>query len=87
MAISIQSLALSENLIFIISSIFKTMAIFIWCVALFRVFILLIKWYSSKNQNKQRINLKLVPLFDNLGKIVIFLDILVSSTVSKLAPG
>ena len=33
----------------------------------------MIKWYSSKNQNKQRINLKLVPLFDNLGKIVIFL--------------
>ena len=72
-AISIQSLALSENIIFIISSIFKTMAIFIWCIALFKVFILLVKWYSSKNKNKQNINLKLLPLFDNLGKIVIFL--------------
>ena len=72
-AISVKNLALNENIIFVISSIFKTIAIFIWGIALFKIFILLINWYSSKNGNKQSVNLKLLPLFDNLGKIVIFL--------------
>ena len=72
-AISIQSLALNQNIIFVFSGILKTMAIFIWCVALFKIFILLINWYSSKNGDKKNVNLKLLPLFDNLGKIVIFL--------------
>ena len=71
-AISIQSLALNQNIIFVFSGILKTMAIFIWCVALFKIFILLINWYSSKDGEKN-VNLKLLPLFDNLGKIVIFL--------------
>ena len=72
-AISIKSLGFSETIIFIFSGILKTIAIFIWCMALFKIFFLLINLYSSNNKNKNNINLKLLPLFDNLGKIIIFL--------------
>jgi len=72
-AISIKSLGLNQGAIFVFSSLLKTMAIFIWCIALFKIFILLINWYSSQNSNKKNVNLKLLPLFDNLGKIIIFL--------------
>ena len=72
-AISIKSLGFSETIIFIFSGLLKTIAIFIWCMALFKIFILLINLYSSNNKNKNNINLKLLPLFDNLGKIIIFL--------------
>ena len=50
----------------------KTLAILIWAKALFKVFLLFFNWYSSKSNNNN-VKSKLLPLFDNMGKIVIFL--------------
>ena len=71
-SVSIDNLSLNQNAIFIITGILKTFAILLWGKALFRVFILLFDWYSSKN-NQDNMKLKLLPLFDNIGKILIFL--------------
>tara|TARA_B110000014_G_scaffold216456_1_gene170572 strand:+ start:774 stop:1838 length:1065 start_codon:yes stop_codon:yes gene_type:complete len=71
-SVSIDHLSLNQNIIFIITGILKTFAILLWGKALFRVFILLFDWYSSKN-NQDNVKLKLLPLFDNIGKILIFL--------------
>ena len=71
-SISIDNINFSQNTIFIITGFLKTFAIVIWAKALFRVFILLFDWYSSKN-NQNDMKLKLLPLFDNIGKILIFL--------------
>ena len=71
-SISIESLGLSDRLLFICSALLKTSAIFIWSLALFKIFMLLINWSSSKHNDSKVINLKLLPLFDNIGKIAIF---------------
>ena len=70
-SISVDNLNLSENIIFIIIGLLKTLIILFWSRALFKTFILLFDWYSSKTDNN--VKQKLLPLFDNIGKIVIFL--------------
>ena len=70
-SISIDNLNLSQNIIFIVTGLLKTFIILFWAKALFKVFILLFDWYSSKSNNNVKI--KLLPLFDNVGKILIFL--------------
>ena len=71
LSISVENLGFSDNLIFFITAIMKTLAILIWAKALFKVFIILFNWYSSKSNSD--VKLKLLPLFDNVGKIIIFL--------------
>ena len=63
---------LSENIIFIITASLKTISILIWSIAIFKIFMLLIKWYTSGSDNSKLINSKLLPLFDNISKIIIF---------------
>ena len=72
--LSIKSLLLSDKFIFIISALLKSYAIIIWSIALLKIFLLLIDWYSSKSKSSKTVNLKLLPLFDNIGKIIIFLS-------------
>ncbi len=71
-SISIKNFYLSQNIIFVITAALKTISILLWSVALFKIFILLINWSVSKSTNSKLINSKLLPLFDNLSKIVIF---------------
>ena len=59
------------NIIFVITGLLKTLAILIWAKAIFNIFLLLFNWYSSKSNST--VKRKLLPLFDNVGKIVIFL--------------
>ena len=74
---SVVNLNLSENIIFIITGILKTLAILIWAKALFKTFLLLFNWYynktAEKNNTDKSVKHKLLPLFDNVGKIIIFL--------------
>ena len=70
-SISIDNLQLSQNIIFIISGVLKTFIILFWAKALFKSFTLLFNWYSLKNSSN--VKQKLLPLFDNIGKIIIFL--------------
>ena len=53
--------------------ILKTFIIVMWSVALFKSFIILIGWSSKKKDQLPFIQAKTLPLFENLGKIVIFL--------------
>ena len=71
-SMSIENFYLSSTFISVSTSILKSISILLWSIGLFKIFILLINWYSSKSVNSKLINSKLLPLFDNLGKIVIF---------------
>ena len=59
---------------FVFTAILKSVAVFLWSFAFFKIFVLLVKTYSSKSSNSKLINSKLLPLFDNIGKIIIFVS-------------
>ena len=61
------------KVIFILSGILKTVIVIYWSFGLFKSFIIIIKWFSSKETDRSFIKKKTIPLFDNLGKIIIFL--------------
>ena len=63
---------LSDLSLFIILGLFKTLVTIQWATAIFKIFILLINWYASSSSNSKLVNSKLLPLFDNIGKIIIF---------------
>ena len=58
---------------FYIDGLFKTIIIFVWSTSIYKSFIILIDWLSRKRNSFTFIQLKTIPLFENLGKIVIFL--------------
>ena len=58
---------------FIINGSLKTMIVIIWGSAIFKSFIYIIQWYSSSSGVEKHHQKRLMPLFDNLGKIVIFI--------------
>ena len=71
--VAIKLLDLPENIIFSFVGILKTIIVIIWGLALFRSFIILIEWASRKSRQASFIQSKTIPLFENVGKIVIFL--------------
>ena len=58
---------------FFVSGILKTMIVIIWGSAIFKSFIYIINWYSHRSGVQEQNQKRLMPLFDNLGKIVIFI--------------
>ena len=58
---------------YILLGMFKSIVIVLWSFALFNIFMLLLKWYSKRNQENKVFNQSAIPLFDNVGKILIFL--------------
>ncbi len=72
-SISIRLLALPEYFTFVIIGVFKSVTILIWSTALFRGFMHIIQWYSRKETQNQFVQARTLPLFDNLGKIIIFI--------------
>ena len=71
--IALKLLDFPENVIFSLIGILKTIIIILWSGALFRAFIILIEWASKKSRQSSFIQTKTIPLFENLGKIIIFL--------------
>tara|TARA_Y100001970_G_C14182865_1_gene830838 strand:- start:695 stop:1753 length:1059 start_codon:yes stop_codon:yes gene_type:complete len=69
---SVSLFDLSEFIVFILTGMFKTILVFIWSAAIFKSFIYIFKWYSEKLGVQTSHQKRLVPLFDNLGKIIIF---------------
>ena len=59
--------------IFILSGFLKSIIVIYWSFGLFRSFIIIIKWFSNQDADGSFIKKKTIPLFDNLGKIIIFL--------------
>tara|TARA_Y100001970_G_C14079768_1_gene774035 strand:+ start:119 stop:1051 length:933 start_codon:yes stop_codon:yes gene_type:complete len=60
---------------FIINGSLKTIIVIIWGSAIFKSFIYIINWYSSKSGLRKQNQKRLMPLFDNLGKIIIFIAV------------
>ena len=58
---------------FFIGGILKTIIVIIWGSAILKSFIYIIKWYSHRSEVQEQNQKRLMPLFDNLGKIVIFI--------------
>lgn len=73
LSLSIKLLNPAEILVFYIDGLFKTIIIFVWSTSIYKSFIILIDWLSRKRNSFTFIQLKTIPLFENLGKIVIFL--------------
>ena len=73
-SLAIQVIDLSDQVNFIFSGVLKTLIVFYWTSALFKALNIMIKFnYSDKRMNSV-ITKKTIPLFDNLGKIFIFLS-------------
>ena len=53
--------------------IFKTITIIFWSTALFHSFMHVISWYSQSSKKDSMIQKHTLPVFDNTGKVVIFL--------------
>jgi len=70
--ISIYSFTQSNIILFIVPGILKTILVIYWAIAIFKIFILLINWYALSSKNSKLVNSKLLPLFDNMSKIIIF---------------
>jgi len=76
LGISIRILQLPDWVIFIFLGIFKSLAIVIWGMAIFKMFIHLINWYAQKSRKSNLIQERTIPLFDNLGKMLIFAGVI-----------
>jgi small-conductance mechanosensitive channel len=73
LGISITLLQLPDIITFVFIGIFKSMAILIWSLALFQAFMHFINWYNQQNKGKSILQTHTLPLFDNVGKVIIFM--------------
>ena len=73
LGISVKLFPLPEVIAFSFTGVFKTIAIIFWSVALFRSFMHFINWYSQQSKNVGIIQGHTLPLFDNIGKVIIFM--------------
>ena len=71
--ISVQLFQLPEGITDIFKGIFKTIAVIIWSIALFQSFIHFINWYGRQGRKNNIIQIHTLPIFDNVGKVVIFM--------------
>ena len=78
--IALGTVIFPEKVDFVLKGLIKSIIIVHWFLAIFRSFRVIISWISNKDNtnkidktNQRFIQPKTIPLFDNLGKIVIFL--------------
>ncbi|MBI45223.1 MAG: mechanosensitive ion channel protein [Candidatus Marinimicrobia bacterium] len=71
--IAINSLTLPAKIQFLFNGMIKSFLVIYWSLGLFKSFIIIINWISNKDNKNALIKKKTLPLFDNVGKIVIFL--------------
>ncbi len=57
---------------FIISIVLSFMII-VWATAIFKAFVQFVKWYGKTADSNKLFQQRMVPLFDNVGKLIIFL--------------
>jgi len=72
-SVAVKLLDLPEVLVFSFVGILKSIIVILWSFALFKSFIILIEWSSNKRRGFSFIQTKTIPLFENLGKIILFL--------------
>jgi len=71
--LAINTLTLPSKIAFLCNGIIKSVLVIYWSLGLFKSFIIVINWVSNKDSDRALIKKRTLPLFDNLGKIVIFL--------------
>ena len=71
--ISIHLFQMPEVISFSLKGLFKTIAVIIWSFALFQSFMYFITWYSRKDRQTNIFHIHTLPVFDNVGKVVIFI--------------
>tara|TARA_Y100001970_G_scaffold287413_1_gene412027 strand:+ start:346 stop:1404 length:1059 start_codon:yes stop_codon:yes gene_type:complete len=71
--ISVQLFAMPEVIAFILEGLFKTIAVIIWSIALFQSFMYFINWYGRSANQTNILHIHTLPVFDNVGKVVIFI--------------
>ena len=72
-SIAISLLEISSKINFYLIGIMKSIIIVFWAIALFKSFMIFIEWSSKKSRTIPFIQPKTIPLFENMGKIILFL--------------
>ena len=72
LGISVELFHLPEILSFIFVGLFKTIAVIIWSFALFQSFMHFIIWYGHQGRKDNIFKVHCLPIFDNVGKVIIF---------------
>jgi len=71
--IAVSLLSIPSKVNFYLAGTMKSIIIVFWAIALFRSFMIFIEWSSKKSRTIPFIQPKTIPLFENIGKIVLFL--------------
>jgi len=71
--IALGTVTFPEKVDFILKGLIKSIIVVYWSLAIFRSFLVIINWASNQDNDRRLIKKKTIPLFDNLGKIIIFL--------------
>ena len=72
-SIAIGLLEISSKINFYLIGVMKSIIIVFWAIALFKSFMIFIEWSSKKSRTIPFIQPKTIPLFENMGKIILFL--------------
>ena len=70
LSIAVKRIGLPDYIDYAVVGIFKTITILIWFVILTRIFVISMEWASNRTSSRLLQN-KTLPLFNNLGKILI----------------
>jgi len=71
--IAVSLLNIPSKVNFYLAGTMKSIIIVFWAIALFKSFMIFIEWSSKKSRTIPFIQPKTIPLFENIGKIVLFL--------------
>jgi len=71
--IAIGTIMFPDRVAFFLGSSIKSIIVIHWSLAIFKSFLIIINWASNQDNDKRLIKKKTIPLFDNLGKIILFL--------------
>ena len=70
---SLTLLELSDKIHFVVTGLFKTITVLIWSYVGFTSLFEILNWYSRSENTNRLIRKRTLPLFDNIGKILIFI--------------
>ena len=71
LTLAMQIIQLPEAITFTLNGFMKTIAVIVWSMAGFNLLKLILDWSSSKQRANKLIQSHTLPLFDNIGKIVV----------------
>ena len=73
LGISVNLIQFPEVINSILLGLFKTIVVIIWSTTLFHSFLHFINWYSKQDNETAILQSHTLPLFDNIGKVAIFM--------------